>query len=168
MNSYPTWCKVDRLAAVVLCSVVLSGCDILGPDHGDPAFLRVVSGNQQVVPARDTIPEPLVVQLADSARRGVPGVLITWSVGSLKCPVARDHRIFPHETTTEADGMAQVRVAPDTNGALVYPSVTVDGEAEWPGNLGSRLTLVAPDWKEMAPFNIWIESEEQVPPPCYR
>ena len=70
---------VARDLAGVALITLLAGCaggDLLLPRDGEPAQLRVVSGDQQSAPAGDPVEEPLVVEALDRVGRPVPGAAI--------------------------------------------------------------------------------------------
>ncbi len=59
--------------------LTVAGCagdNLLLPRDGEPAQLRVVSGDQQSAPAGDPVEDPLVVEALDRAGRPVPGAII--------------------------------------------------------------------------------------------
>lgn len=73
----PIRATARHLAGGFLISVAgCAGDNLLLPGDGEPAQLRVVSGDQQSAPAGDPIDDPLVVEALDRAGRPVPGAVI--------------------------------------------------------------------------------------------
>lgn len=91
-----------RVVAPGFAAIILAGC---GSDNGvappTPSELQIVSGNNQTWFAGYALPDPFVVAVKDAAGKGIPNVLVNWSVtggGTLSA----DH------STTNADGQASV------------------------------------------------------------
>jgi hypothetical protein len=74
---------------------------------GEPAQLLIVSGNGQSAEAGTGLPQPLVVEVRDSAGNPVPGVTVTWD--------ALDGSIAPATGTTDATGQAAATWTLSTN-----------------------------------------------------
>src|SRR5687768_15455250 len=69
-----------RLTGSVLLTLLAAcgGDDLLLPRDGEPAELRMVSGNEQSAPAGDPVEDPLVVETVDRAGRPVPRAVIVF------------------------------------------------------------------------------------------
>ncbi len=69
------------LRRILLIAVLaVPACDLLAdpPQPGPPRYMRIVSGNHQTGPVNQYLPDPLVVELTDSARIGVPDHRVRW------------------------------------------------------------------------------------------
>jgi len=102
-----------RLAARYLAGGVLitlvAGCagdDLLLPKDGEPAQLRVVSGDQQSALAGDPVEDPLVVEALDGVGRPVPGALIVFEF--VDPPTGAE--LDPANTETDEAGRASAEV----------------------------------------------------------
>ncbi len=97
-----------HIAGVTLITL-LAGCssdDLLLPEDGSPAVLRMVSGDQQSAPAGDPVEEPLIVEALDRAGRPVRGAIIVFEF--VDPPSGAE--LAPANTETDADGRASAEV----------------------------------------------------------
>jgi hypothetical protein len=88
---------------------LLAGCagdDLLLPNDGVPAELRVVSGDEQSAPAGAPIQRPLVVEALDGVGRPVPGAVIVFEF--LDSPAGAE--VTPATPATDAAGRASAVV----------------------------------------------------------
>jgi hypothetical protein len=88
---------------------LVAGCaggDLVLPEDGAPAVLRMVSGNQQRAPAGEPVKDPLVVQALDGAGRPVPGAVVVFEF--LEPPSGAE--LEPANTETGDDGRASAEV----------------------------------------------------------
>jgi hypothetical protein len=94
-----------NLDAVCLAFLALAvcGCSESTVPAGPGPHLTLLSGNGQVGPAGDTLPEPLVLRLADDEGRPVAGATITWTSPD---PAGR---FVPEVAVTDAGGLVRVR-----------------------------------------------------------
>jgi adhesin/invasin len=86
---------------------------------GSPAQLVIVSGSAQADTAGTTLPQPLVVEVRDSAGNPVPGTSVTWST--------LDGSIVPPSGTTDAAGQAQAAWTLSTNRIAQTATASVAG-----------------------------------------
>jgi hypothetical protein len=97
-----------RLAASALVTL-LAGCagdNLLLPQDGTPAELRMVSGDQQRAPAGARVEEPLVVEARDGVGRPVPGAVVVFEF--VDPPDGAE--VAPANTATDSAGRASVEV----------------------------------------------------------
>ncbi|CAN5889023.1 hypothetical protein BH24GEM1_BH24GEM1_29590 [soil metagenome] len=100
--------SVRRAAASSLLAL-LAGCagdDLLLPNDGAPAELRVVSGDRQSAPAGNPVEKPLVVEALDGLGRPVPGAVIVFEF--VDPPAGAE--IAPAAPATDAAGRASAVV----------------------------------------------------------
>jgi adhesin/invasin len=86
---------------------------------GEPAQLLIVSGNGQSAEAGTGLPQPLVVEVRDSAGNPVPGVTVDW--------ITLDGAIAPAAGTTDAAGQAQATWTLSTNRITQTATASVTG-----------------------------------------
>ncbi|HZE76537.1 MAG TPA: Ig-like domain-containing protein [Gemmatimonadales bacterium] len=79
------------------------GSDLTLPSDSQPAALAVVAGNNQTAKAGQAVPEPLVVQATDPAKRPVGQVRVAFVV------TAGGGATAPDTAVTDADGRASSR-----------------------------------------------------------
>jgi hypothetical protein len=95
-----TLVPLTGLAAVALgCG----GSDLTLPSGSEPSALAVVAGNNQTAPGGQMVPEPLVVQATDPAKRPVGQVRVAFVV------TAGGGATSPDTAITDADGRASSR-----------------------------------------------------------
>jgi Big-like domain-containing protein len=86
-----------RSRLLVLLLPLALACDSTAP--GQPATLRVLSGNGQIGRIGNTLPAPLIVRVADAGAAPIPGVRVEWSTsGGTLAPVS---------PVTDRDGHAE-------------------------------------------------------------
>jgi hypothetical protein len=88
---------------------LVAGCaggDLVLPEDGAPAVLRMVSGNQQRAPAGEPVKDPLVVEALDGAGRPVPGAVVVFEF--VEPPSGAE--LEPANTETGDDGRAWAEV----------------------------------------------------------
>jgi hypothetical protein len=102
-----------RLAARYLAGgafiTLVAGCasdDLLLPRDGEPAQLRIHSGDKQSAPAGDPVARPLVVETLDGAGRPVPGAVIVFAF--VDPPSGAE--LEPANTETDTAGLASAAV----------------------------------------------------------
>lgn len=131
----PTLRRLVGLGALLL----LPGCggdDLLLPDDGAPAELRVVSGDEQRAPAGAPVGEPLVVQALDATGRPVSGAVVVFAFVDPPSGAA----IAPPTPATGADGRASVEVTLGTPAG----DQSVQARLDHPGgDLSVRFRLTA-------------------------
>lgn len=101
--------SVRRAAAASSLLILLAGCggdDLLLPNDGAPAELRVVSGDRQSAPAGNPVEKPLVVEALDRLDRPVPGAVIVFEF--VDPPAGAE--IAPATPATDAAGRASAVV----------------------------------------------------------
>src|SRR5687768_4467733 len=107
-----------RGASVRLLSLGLllaCGGDPSGPDDDDPgpaAALTAVSGGTQTGVVGSTLPQPVVVKVADAQGRGVPGIAVNFRIDSGNGTLA------PGVDSTDASGQAQTIWTLGTNSTV--------------------------------------------------
>ena len=95
-----TLVPLTGLAAVALgCG----GSDLTLPSGSEPSALAAVAGNNQTAPGGQMVPEPLVVQATDPAKRPVAQVRVAFVV------TAGGGATAPDTAITDADGRASSR-----------------------------------------------------------
>ena len=79
---HPARRHVRPLVAALACGFFVSCSDdgILPPDPAAPAALEVVSRDPQPGVAGERLPEPVAVRVVDGEGRGIPGVIVQFSV----------------------------------------------------------------------------------------
>ncbi|MGH9012230.1 MAG: Ig-like domain-containing protein [Acidimicrobiia bacterium] len=109
----PTSVISIRLAARHLAGVALvtllagwAGDGLRLPRDGEPAELRMVSGDQQSAPVGDPVENPLIVEALDRAGRPVPGAVIVFEF--VDPPSGAE--LAPANTETDAAGRASAEV----------------------------------------------------------
>ena len=97
------WCVPRILPALVLAAC--GHTPDLGPgsESGPPAALELVSGAGQTGAVGDTLPVHLIVHVADSAGRPVPGAVVTFAASD------QSGSFVPREPQTDENGRAEVR-----------------------------------------------------------
>lgn len=98
-----------RRVAGGLALILLAGCsgdDLLLPDDGALAELRMVSGDQQSAPVGDMVEHPLVVEALDRLGRPLPGAIVVFEF--VDSPSGAE--IAPANTETDATGRVAVEV----------------------------------------------------------
>ena len=108
-----------RLRWSAAFAVFFAGCDgIVSPPV--PASLTVVSGHGQEAKAGERGPHPFVVRVADESGRGVPGVLVRWTLTSGDGRFEGDPLLRTGfadlATSTYADGLAHAWFVPTAAG----------------------------------------------------
>jgi hypothetical protein len=89
--------------------MLLAGCagdDLVLPQDGTPAELRMVSGDKQSAPAGDPVQHPLIVEARDGGGRPVPGAAIVFEF--VDPPSGAE--LAPANTETNEAGQASVEV----------------------------------------------------------
>jgi hypothetical protein len=126
----PTSLIPIRLAARYLAGGVfislVAGCggdDLLLPEDGAPAELRMVTGDQQSAPAGDPVEHPLVVEALDGAGRPVPGAVVVFEF--VEPPSGAE--LEPATTETGADGRASAEVTLGTPAGDQSVEARLDG-----------------------------------------
>jgi len=95
--------RLRQLVACLSLIAFVAGCSEMGPEAEGPFTIRVVSGNQQVVPQGELLPAPIVVEVRDAAGDGVADVPITVLL------VKGDGRVEPGERMTGPDGQLSLQ-----------------------------------------------------------
>lgn len=96
----------------IVTAAVLAGCsDPTQPIAGPPATIRIVSGANQTATVGQELPQPIVVEVRDSAQRPIGGAAIfgnedTGFVGGLGKPLGN---IVGDSAITDASGRASIR-----------------------------------------------------------
>lgn len=87
--------RKSHRSSMLLAAALLVGCEVPtteGPP-GAPAKLEIAGGTEQAGIVGVELPEPLVVRLVDGKGRGIPGVVVQWSItagnGTLVGPNSR-------------------------------------------------------------------------------
>ncbi len=67
-----------------LLAALVAGCsgDVVLPDEGEAADLQIVSGDEQLGPAGNTLPQQVVVRVLDTRERPVANQDVTFTIGS--------------------------------------------------------------------------------------
>jgi hypothetical protein len=106
------WLRRYRLAAIaVLLSAISVRCggEKVGP-RPEPSVIEMASGNGQVAPVNDELPQPLVVRVTDEAGDPAEGVTVQWDA-------LGGGNVSPATVVTDAAGLAAVsRLLGDTPG----------------------------------------------------
>ena len=90
-----------RFVALGFAASVLAGCSSESTAPPTPSEMQIVSGDNQTWFAGYALPDPLVVAVNDASGKGIPDVVVQWSVtggGTLSAA----------QSTTDADGRASV------------------------------------------------------------
>jgi uncharacterized protein YjdB len=91
---------------------------------GVPAYLDIMSGNDQVGPVGTKLGEPLVVRATDSMGTAIAGVLVTWAVGVGSGSTSQA------TVSTDADGLAAVEWTLGTPSGIQTATARADGLQE--------------------------------------
>jgi Bacterial Ig-like domain (group 1)/Filamin/ABP280 repeat len=96
------------------------GDDLTLPNQGEPAAVRIVSGNNQDGTVGEALGDSLVVRVTDPFDDPVPGAVVQWTPQS-------GGTVDPAESTTDAQGLAGTRRILGTEPATYGTIAAVEG-----------------------------------------
>jgi hypothetical protein len=91
-----------RAVLPFLLAAACGGDNLTLPGPGQPAVLRIVSGDGQSATVGEPVPQPLVVRLLDGDSLPVSGRMVVFRFGN----EAPDGAVNPTSSSTDADGLA--------------------------------------------------------------